>query len=201
MSRSFPTVCILLTQTGPMPDPAAIDPQALLQAQEPFKGIVLDGENLYRGKGRMRPDDVRGSKVTTVAVTQWWIKEYDHSILPEEDLGLFHSAEGYVIRWAYRATILRCLEGLSGYGQNQARGNRPVTWHVGDPAAIPGLSQAIGGGDLFAEDSDDEGEDGNNAPVTESGGADRYGVVRVLPTCCSSTVVLTGLVSPAHVCI
>lgn len=170
-----------------MPDPVPIDPKVLLVEQEPFKGLVLDGENVYRGKGRMRPDDVRGSKVATVAVKQWWIKEYDHSLLSEEDAGIFHSAEGYVIRWAFRATILRCLEGLSGVSQNQSRGNRPVTWHVGDPGAIPGLSKAIGGGDPFLEDSDDEDDDGSKKPpVTESGGTDRY--VRTVVACCICTV-------------
>lgn len=174
-----------------MPDPVAIDPKVFLHAQEPFKGLILDGENVYRGRGRMRPDDVRGSRVLTVAVKQWWIKEYDHSLLPEEDLGVLHSAEGYVFRWAFRACILRCLEGLSGVGQSQSRGNRPVTWHVGDPSAVPGLSQAIGGGDPFAEDSAEEDEDGNKPPVTESGGTDRCGVVHTLPTrgYCISTVV------------
>ena len=164
-----------LSQMGPMPDPVPIDPKVLLVEQEPFKGLVLDGENVYRGKGRMRPDDVRGSKVATVAVKQWWIKEYDHSLLSEEDVGIFYSAEGYVIRWAFRATILRCLEGLSGVSQNQSRGNRPVTWHVGDPGAVPGLNKAIGGEDPFLEDSADEDDDGNKKPpVTESGGTDRY---------------------------
>ena len=175
----FPTFTLSLyslPQIGPMPEPGAIDSKVFLQPQEAYKGLVLEGENVYRGRGRMRPDDVRGSKVTTVALKQWWIKEYDHSLLLEEDFGIFHSAEGYVIRWAFRASVLRSLEGL-GLSQNRGRGNRPVTWHVGDPAAFRGLSQAIGGGDPFAEDSPDEGEDGQKSSVTESGGSDRYACV------------------------
>ena len=102
-----------------MPDPVAIKPEVLLKPKEVYRGLILEGENVFRGRGRMRPEDVCGTNVTTTAIKKWWIKEYEHSLLPEEQNGVFHSAEGYVIRWAYRAGVI--MQETRGSGEGSLR--------------------------------------------------------------------------------
>ena len=160
-----------------MPEPVPVDPKVFLNPQEPFRGLVLEGENVHRGKGRMRPDDVRGSKVTTIAIKKWLIKEYDHSLMSEDEVGVFHCAEGYVIRWGFRAGILRRLEGIhrgNSVSDHTSSSKRPVTWHVDSAKSLPDLLElgGVGEKDPFAEDSDDE-QDKNQGPVIEGGGSER----------------------------
>jgi supervillin len=160
-------------ELGPMPDPVPVDPKVFLNPQDPFKGLVLEGENVYRGKGRMRPDDVRGSKVTTTALKKWHIKEYDHTLMSEEDVGVFHSAEGYVIRWGFRAGVLRRLEGIHrGMSMPERPSKRPVTWHANSFPDILDQGDDVKNKDPFAVDSDDD-EGKNQGPVTEGGGSER----------------------------
>ena len=44
---------------------------------------------------------------------KWVIKDNDNIVVPESDHGLFYSQEAYVIRWSYRITVVKELEGLS----------------------------------------------------------------------------------------
>ena len=151
-----------------MPDPVAIKPEVLLKPQEVYRGLILEGENVFRGRGRMRPEDVRGTNVTTTAIKKWWIKEYEHSLLPEEQNGVFHSAEGYVIRWAYRAGVIRRLEGLvRDPSERKCTKKRPLTWHISDTSEMEGACSGI----TFLEDSEDE--EASKEPAVESGGPER----------------------------
>ena len=45
--------------------------------------------------------------------TKWVIKDNDKMVVPVSDHGLFYSHESYVIRWSYRITVVKELEGLT----------------------------------------------------------------------------------------
>ena len=41
------------------------------------------------------------------------IKDNDNVVVAETEHGLFYSQEAYVVRWSYRITVVKELEGLS----------------------------------------------------------------------------------------
>ena len=45
--------------------------------------------------------------------TKWVIKDNDNVVVAETEHGLFYSQEAYVVRWSYRITVVKELEGLS----------------------------------------------------------------------------------------
>jgi len=89
------------------------DISKMLIPQPLFQGLVLEGDNVHRGAGRLDPHSSTGTKVTTCSITKWLIKENTRTVIPQSNCNIFHSGEGYVIRWSYRLCTMRKLEGLS----------------------------------------------------------------------------------------
>ena len=52
------------------------------------------------------------NRVHPQKVTKWVIKDNDNVEVMEADHGLFYAQEAYVIRWSYRITVVKELEGL-----------------------------------------------------------------------------------------
>ena len=44
-------------------------------------------------------------EITTLDVKMWHIQEYEHSPVPQSEIGLLHSGDTYVVRWAYRVAV------------------------------------------------------------------------------------------------
>jgi supervillin len=66
------------------------------------ENCILDGDNLGRGQGIPSTTEKEGIAVGTTSVTVYHIKEYDYTEVEGDEIGVFYSAEGYVIRWEYR---------------------------------------------------------------------------------------------------
>ena len=96
------------------PELKPCDISKMLIPQPPFQGLVLEGDNVHRGAGKLDPHSSSGNKVTTMAITKWLIRDTTRIVVPQSNHGVFHSGEGYVVRWQYRLCTLRKLEGLSG---------------------------------------------------------------------------------------
>lgn len=97
------------------PELKPCDISKMLIPQPSFQGLVLEGDDVYRGLGRLDPHAAVGSKVITLSITKWLIRDTTRIVVPESKHGIFHSGEGYVVRWSYRLCTLRKLEGLSIY--------------------------------------------------------------------------------------
>ena len=90
-------------------------------------------------------------------------------LVPEDRHGLFFSAEGYVIRWAFRITVVKELEGLTP-GAGQFAQDKKYQRSLQGAKADEETKAKTGGG------SDSESEDNNNEEcrkLLESGGRDR----------------------------
>lgn len=85
----------------------------MLIPQPLFQGLVLEGDNVYRGIGQIDPHSTTGTKVISLAITKWLIRDTTRIVVPQSNHGIFHSGEGYVVRWSYRLCTVRKLEGLT----------------------------------------------------------------------------------------
>ena len=85
----------------------------MLIPQPLFQGLVLEGDNVHRGAGKMEPHSLTGNKVTSLSITKWLIRDTTRIVVPQSNHGIFHSGEGYVVRWSYRLRTIRKLEGLN----------------------------------------------------------------------------------------
>lgn len=89
------------------------DISKMLIPQPLFQGLVLEGDNVYRGTGRLEPHSATGTKVISLSITKWLIRDTTRIVVAQPKHGIFHSGEGYVVRWSYRLCTMRKLEGLS----------------------------------------------------------------------------------------
>ena len=89
------------------------DISKMLIPQAPFQGLVLEGDNVHRGAGKLDPHSFTGNKVTTQSITKWLIRDTTRIVVPQSNHGIFHSGEGYVVKWSYRLCTMRKLEGLT----------------------------------------------------------------------------------------
>ena len=85
----------------------------MLIPQPLFQGLVLEGDNVHRGAGKMELHSLTGNKVTSLSITKWLIRDTTRIVVPQSNHGIFHSGEGYVVRWSYRLCTIRKLEGLN----------------------------------------------------------------------------------------
>ncbi|KAK3915554.1 Supervillin [Frankliniella fusca] len=85
--------------------------------------LLLEGSHLGRGDEYYDEETRRFYEIQTTGVKVWHIEEYDYSELPESSYGQFHSADNYVVRWAYRVTVTtKALNGLpSKHAASQGR--------------------------------------------------------------------------------
>jgi len=101
----------------------------MLIPQPLFQGLVLEGDDVHRGMGKMDPHSTTGTKVISQAITKWLIRDTTRIVVPQPNHGIFHSGEGYVVRWSYRLCTVRKLEGLSA---SDSPTNRSATSANGD---------------------------------------------------------------------
>jgi len=80
----------------------------MLIPQPLFQGLVLEGDNVHRGAGRLNPHSSTGTKVTTSNITTLVKSSLNHSVTSFTQVKTI-----YVIKWSYRLWTMRKLEGLS----------------------------------------------------------------------------------------
>ena len=151
--------------------PADVD--KMLKPMAPFEGFRLEGDNIHRGKGNymVSRSSFACNRVRTLSITKWVVREYENVLVPDERHGLFFSAEGYVIRWAYRITVVKELEGLTP-GAGQFAQDKKYQKSLQPQPSKPG----DGAKDKPGDGSDSEPEGNNNEEckkLLESGGRDR----------------------------
>ena len=119
------------------------DISKMLIPQPLFQGLVLEGDNVNRGAGKMEPHSLTGNKVTSLSITKWLIRDTTRIVVLQSNHGIFHSGEGYVVRWSYRLCTMRKLEGLtdtnnSRYMESGGRDKVAYFYWQGDDSSIVG---------------------------------------------------------------
>ena len=136
----------------------------------------MEGDNIHRGKGNymVSRSSFACNRVRTLSVTIWVVKEYENVLVPEDRQGVFFSGEGYVIRWAFRITVVKELEGLTpGAGQFAQDKKYQKSLQPPQGSKQPGDEGAPKGGD-GSDDSESEGNSNEECrKLLESGGRDR----------------------------
>lgn len=158
-------------QPSPLAELKPADVEKMLKPTAPFEGLRLEGDNIHRGKGNymVSRSSFACNRVRTLSITKWVVREYENVLVPEDRQGLFFSAEGYVIRWAFRITVVKELEGLTP-GAGQFAQDKKYQRSLQGAKADEETKAKTGGG------SDSESEDNNNEEcrkLLESGGRDR----------------------------
>lgn len=165
---------VKLMVPSPLAELKPADVEKMMKPTAPFEGLRLEGDNIHRGKGNymVSRSSFACNRVRTLSVTKWVIKEYENVLVPEDKSGLFFSAEGYVIRWAYRITVVKELEGLTPGAGQFAQDKKYQKSLQAQSAKVEDSAKPKTSGD----GSDSESEDNNNEEcrkLLESGGRDR----------------------------
>ena len=88
------------------------DISKVLIPQQPLQGLILEGDNVHRGAGKLDPHSSTDNKVFTISITKWLIRDTTRFVVLPSNYVIFDYGKGYVIRWQYRLCTLRKLEGL-----------------------------------------------------------------------------------------
>ncbi|GAB6018907.1 hypothetical protein CHUAL_000560 [Chamberlinius hualienensis] len=81
------------------------DVQQLTNTKPGEPDLVLENCHLGRGIQYWDESERRLCNITTLGVKVWHVLEFNHSILPLESWGQFHSSDTYVARWQYRVAV------------------------------------------------------------------------------------------------